>query len=162
MSQRLFVGSLSYDTMDADLKQFFEQAGAVESASIIRDRETSRSRGFGFVVMASEDDARRAISELDGKELQGRSISVSEARERGQGRKRASGGRDALRACRPRRRESTSDQPMPPRRSPGTRGAGAACGAASAVFNPLAPPPSPRRSSSPSHGRLLWNSRSLN
>jgi RNA recognition motif-containing protein len=86
MSQRLFVGSLSYDTMDADLKQFFEQAGAVESASIIRDRETSRSRGFGFVVMASEDDARRAISELDGKELQGRSISVSEARERGQGR----------------------------------------------------------------------------
>jgi len=86
MSQRLFVGSLSYDTMDADLKQFFEQAGAVESASIIRDRETGRSRGFGFVVMASEEDSRRAISELDGKELQGRSISVSEARERGQGR----------------------------------------------------------------------------
>lgn len=85
MSQRLFVGSLSFDTMDADLKRFFEQAGTCESAAVIRDRETGRSRGFGFVVMASEDDARRAISELDGKELQGRTISVSEARERGQG-----------------------------------------------------------------------------
>jgi len=85
MSQRLFVGSLSFDTMDADLKQFFERAGGCESASIIRDRETGRSRGFGFVVMASEDAARRAIAELDGKELQGRAISVSEARERGQG-----------------------------------------------------------------------------
>ena len=85
MSQRLFIGSLSFDTMDADLKQFFEQAGTCESATVIRDRETGRSRGFGFVVMASEDEARRAISELDGKELQGRAINVSEARERSQG-----------------------------------------------------------------------------
>jgi RNA recognition motif-containing protein len=85
MSQRLFIGSLSFDTMDADLKQFFEQAGTCETATVIRDRETGRSRGFGFVVMASEDDARRAISELDGKELQGRAINVSEARERTQG-----------------------------------------------------------------------------
>ena len=89
MSQRLFVGSLSFDTMDADLKQFFEQAGGCESAAVIRDRETGRSRGFGFVVMASEEDAKRAVSELDGKELQGRAISVSEARERGQGQGRA-------------------------------------------------------------------------
>jgi len=85
MSQRLFVGSLSFDTMDTDLKQFFDQAGGCESASVIRDRETGRSRGFGFVVMASEEDAKKAVTALDGKELQGRAISVSEARERGQG-----------------------------------------------------------------------------
>ena len=89
MSQRLFIGSLSFDTMDADLKQFFEQAGTVESASVIRDRETGRSRGFGFVVMASDEDSQRAISELNGKELQGRAINVSEARERGQGQARS-------------------------------------------------------------------------
>ena len=89
MSQSLFVGSLSIDTMDVDLKQLFEKAGTVESASVIRDRETGRSRGFGFVVMASQGDAERATTELNGKELQGEAINVSEARERGQGQARS-------------------------------------------------------------------------
>jgi RNA recognition motif-containing protein len=117
MSQRLFVGSLSFDTMDADLKQFFERAGACESASVIRDRATGRSRGFGFVVMASEDDARRAISELDGKELQGRAISVSEARERGQGQ-----GRPPRMSSAPSRIDFRSaDAPPPFTKSKGSR-----------------------------------------
>ena len=82
MGTKLFVGNLSYGTTSADLETHFRQIGETTSAQVITDRESGRSRGFGFVEMASGDDAQRAIRELDGKELQGRTINVSEARER--------------------------------------------------------------------------------
>lgn len=84
MGKRLFVGNLAFDTQDADLRELFSRAGAVVSASIVIDRATARSRGFGFVEMGSEEEARRAVSELSGAQLQGRAINVSEARERGE------------------------------------------------------------------------------
>ena len=99
MGTKLFVGNLSYGTTSADLENHFRQIGETTSAQVITDRESGRSRGFGFVEMASGDDAQRAIRELDGKELQGRTINVSEARERapregggGGGRGRGGGG----------------------------------------------------------------------
>lgn len=82
MGTKLFVGNLSYGTTSADLENHFRQIGETTSAQVITDRESGRSRGFGFVEMASGEDAQRAIRELDGKELQGRTINVSEARER--------------------------------------------------------------------------------
>jgi cold-inducible RNA-binding protein len=82
MAKKLFVGNLSYDTTDKDLREFFSAVGKCVSASVLMDRTTGRSRGFGFVEMESEDEAQRAISQLNDKELQGRRISVSEARER--------------------------------------------------------------------------------
>jgi cold-inducible RNA-binding protein len=82
MSTRLFVGSLSYSVNDDQLKDAFAQAGNVVSAKVIVDRETGRSKGFGFVEMASEEEAKAAISMMDGKELEGRAIAVSEARPR--------------------------------------------------------------------------------
>ena len=82
MGTKLFVGNLSYGTTSADLENHFRQIGETTSAQVITDRESGRSRGFGFVEMASNEDAQRAIRELDGKELQGRAINVSEARER--------------------------------------------------------------------------------
>ncbi|MFQ5877046.1 MAG: RNA recognition motif domain-containing protein [Acidobacteriota bacterium] len=86
MSRKLFVGNLSFETGDADLKELFSRSGRCESASVVRDRATGRSRGFGFVEMSSDDEAHGAIAQLDGSELQGRTISVSEARERSGGR----------------------------------------------------------------------------
>ena len=80
----LYVGGLSFDTSDDGLKTFFEQAGTVESARIITDRDSGRSRGFGFVEMATEDEGRKAIEELNGKTLDGRTLTVNEARPRGQ------------------------------------------------------------------------------
>lgn len=80
MSKKLFVGNLSYGVTDELLKEFFEGVGTVESAKVITDRETGRSRGFGFVEMSSEDEAKKAIDELNEKELDGRAISVNEAR----------------------------------------------------------------------------------
>ncbi len=77
MSQNLFVGSLAYATTDDGLKSHFEQIGEVASARVITDRETGRSRGFGFVEFANEADNQKAVAELDGKELDGRAISVS-------------------------------------------------------------------------------------
>lgn len=85
MGLRLFVGNLSFETSDADLKEAFSKAGTCEMASVIRDRLTGRSRGFGFVEMASTEEAQRAIAELNGRELNGRMISVNEARERSEG-----------------------------------------------------------------------------
>jgi RNA recognition motif-containing protein len=82
MGTKLFVGNLSYGTTSADLETHFRTIGETTSAQVITDRESGRSRGFGFVEMASNEDAQRAIRELDGKELQGRTINVSEARER--------------------------------------------------------------------------------
>src|SRR5213593_563854 len=82
MGRKLFVGNLSFNTTSEDLKEFFTRAGACDSATVMTDRATGRSRGFGFVEMGSDAEAARAISELNGVDLQGRSINVNEARER--------------------------------------------------------------------------------
>lgn len=81
MSKRIFVGNLSYQTTEGDLAGLFEQAGEVESATIITDRDTGRSKGFGFVEMDNEN-AEKAISQFNGQELNGRSLTVNEARPR--------------------------------------------------------------------------------
>jgi len=82
VATRLFVGSLSWNTTDDQLKDFFSSAGTVSSANVIVDRETNRSKGFGFVEMSTDAEAEKAISSLNGKELDGRNIVVSEARPR--------------------------------------------------------------------------------
>lgn len=78
----LYVGNLPYSTTDSELESIFAEYGAVSSANIINDRETGRSRGFGFVEMADEAAARKAIEELGGKDYQGRPLTVNEARPR--------------------------------------------------------------------------------
>lgn len=78
----IYVGNLSFSSTSGDLEELFGEYGQVESAAVISDRETGRSRGFGFVEMASDDDARRAIEELDGAEVGGRNLKVNEARPR--------------------------------------------------------------------------------
>ena len=80
MSKNLYVGNLSFDTTEETLRGLFEQHGEVDSAKVISDRMTGRSRGFGFVEMASGGD--EAISALDGKEFEGRNIKVNEAKPR--------------------------------------------------------------------------------
>lgn len=80
MEKKLFVGSLSYSTTEDSLRSFFEQAGQVESAAIITDKLSGRSKGFGFVEMASEEEAKKAIEMCNGKELDGRTIVVDEAK----------------------------------------------------------------------------------
>ncbi|MCK4968372.1 MAG: RNA-binding protein [Candidatus Aenigmarchaeota archaeon] len=80
MEKKLYVGSLSYNTTDDGLKEQFAQAGKVESATIIMDRISGRSKGFGFVEMSSEAEAAKAIEMFNGKELDGRNIIVNEAR----------------------------------------------------------------------------------
>jgi RNA recognition motif-containing protein len=82
MATNLFVGSLAYSATDDDLQQFFAAAGNVVSAKVIMDRESGRSKGFGFVEMSTDDEAKAAVAQLDGKELNGRAVSVSEARPR--------------------------------------------------------------------------------
>jgi len=93
MGKKLFVGNLSFDTTNGELESLFAQIGPCDSAAIITDRATGRSRGFGFVEMSSSSDADRAIAELNGRELQGRTITVSEAREREGGGGGGGGGR---------------------------------------------------------------------
>lgn len=82
MGKKLFVGGLPYETTDGELEKLFSDIGQVESATVITDRNTGRSRGFGFVEMASEDDAAKAIEKLNGSEVGGRNIVVAEARPR--------------------------------------------------------------------------------
>lgn len=82
MATKLFVGSLAWGVNDDQLKDFFASAGNVVSANVIMDRETGRSKGFGFVEMGSDDEAKAAIDQLNNKELEGRAIIVSEARPR--------------------------------------------------------------------------------
>jgi RNA recognition motif-containing protein len=82
MATKLFVGSLSWGVTDDMLRDFFAAVGTVTSASVVMDRETNRSRGFGFVEMSSDDEAKAAVDQLNGKELDGRAVTVSEARER--------------------------------------------------------------------------------
>ncbi len=80
MAKRLYVGGLSYNTTESGLKDFFSQAGTVESANIITDKISGRSKGFGFVEMSTEEEAQAAIKTLNGKELDGRVLTVNEAR----------------------------------------------------------------------------------
>jgi RNA recognition motif-containing protein len=80
MGKKLYVGNLPYSTDDTSLQTFFEGAGAVASARVIIDRATGRSKGFGFVEMNTDEDAQKAISQLDGKEIDGRKVRVSEAK----------------------------------------------------------------------------------
>ncbi|MEN9407126.1 MAG: RNA-binding protein [Candidatus Parcubacteria bacterium] len=80
MATRLFVGRLSYGATDAQLEEHFAKAGKVISAKVIMDRYSGQGKGFGFVEMGSEEDAKKAIAELNNSELDGRSIVVSEAR----------------------------------------------------------------------------------
>ena len=103
MAKKLYVGNLSYDTSDTDLQRLFEEFGTVESAQVISDRDTGRSKGFGFVEMGSDQEAQAAISALNGKEVGGRALTVNEARPReerggggrgGYGGGRSGGGRD--------------------------------------------------------------------
>ncbi len=79
---KLYVGNLSFKTSSEDLQQLFSAAGTVESASVVEDRETGRSRGFGFVEMASREEGEAAIQQFNGKEFGGRNLTVNEARPR--------------------------------------------------------------------------------
>jgi RNA recognition motif-containing protein len=79
---KLYVGNLSFQTSSEDLQTLFAQAGAVESASVVEDRETGRSRGFGFVEMATKEEGEAAIQQFNGKEFNGRNLNVNEARPR--------------------------------------------------------------------------------
>ena len=82
MATKLYVGNLSFQTTSEDLKAHFAQAGNVESASVVEDRMTNRSRGFGFVEMSTPEEAAAAIEQLNGKEFGGRNLTVNEARPR--------------------------------------------------------------------------------
>jgi cold-inducible RNA-binding protein len=82
MSMKLYVGNLSFGTVEDDLQQLFSQVGAVESVAMVTDRDTGRSRGFAFVEMSSESEGAAAIAKFNGSDLDGRSLTVSEARPR--------------------------------------------------------------------------------
>lgn len=82
MATKLYVGNLPFQTTSDELKEHFSQAGTVESASVVEDRMTGRSRGFGFVEMATAEDAAAAIEQLNGKDFGGRNLTVNEARPR--------------------------------------------------------------------------------
>ena len=82
MAKKLYVGNLSYGTTDSDLRSMFEEFGSVESAQVIMDRETGRSKGFGFVEMGSQQEAEAAIKALNGKDMDGRALTVNEAKPR--------------------------------------------------------------------------------
>jgi cold-inducible RNA-binding protein len=85
MGKKLYVGNLGYDVNDDDLSQLFGQHGTVDSASVIMDRASGRSKGFGFVEMSSDDEANAAIAALNGTEHSGREIKVNEAKPRTEG-----------------------------------------------------------------------------
>jgi cold-inducible RNA-binding protein len=82
MAVKLYVGNLSFQTTSEDLQQLFAQAGTVESAAVVEDRDTGRSRGFGFVEMATKEDGEKALEQFNGTDLAGRNLTVNEARPR--------------------------------------------------------------------------------
>ena len=92
MAKKLYVGNLSYEVSDGDLATMFAAFGTVQSAQIIMDRDTGRSKGFGFVEMSSDQEAQAAITGLNGKEVGGRSLTVNEARPKTEGGGRHGGG----------------------------------------------------------------------
>jgi RNA recognition motif-containing protein len=95
MGAKLYVGNLSFDVESADLEEMFAPHGAVRSAQVIMDRDTGRSKGFGFVEMSSDNEAEAAISALNGREFRGRALTVNEAKpreDRGGGRSFGGGG----------------------------------------------------------------------
>ena len=96
MGSKLYVGNLSFNTTESELKSLFSAAGTVSEAALVTDRETGNSRGFAFVTMSSDSEAQAAISQFSGKEVGGRSLTVNEARPReeggGGGRKFGGGG----------------------------------------------------------------------
>jgi RNA recognition motif-containing protein len=85
MSMKLYVGNIDFQTSEYDLEQLFGESGTVNSANIINDRDTGRSRGFGFVEMASQEEGEAAIAALNGKQVNGRALVVNEARQRESG-----------------------------------------------------------------------------
>jgi RNA recognition motif-containing protein len=91
MGKKLFVGNLNFKTNDDDLRELFSQAGTVDSATVMMDRATGRSRGFGFVEMGTEEEAQKAIQQFNGFDFQGRNLNVNEARERTPGGPRGGG-----------------------------------------------------------------------
>ncbi|HNL79656.1 MAG TPA: RNA-binding protein [Agitococcus sp.] len=91
MGNKLYVGNLSYGVSNADLEQAFSAHGAVRSAMVVMDRETGRSKGFGFVEMGTDQEAQTAISALHGKEMAGRTLTVNEARPKEEGARREGG-----------------------------------------------------------------------
>ena len=82
MSTKLYVGNLAFQTTSQDLETLFAQAGTVQSASVVEDRDTGRSRGFAFVEMSSQEEATSAIEQFNGKEISGRALKVNEAKPR--------------------------------------------------------------------------------
>lgn len=92
MATKLFVGSLSYSVNDDQLSDAFAQFGTVVSAKVIIDRDTGRSKGFGFVEMSSEEEAQAAVKGMDGKEIGGRNVAVSEVRPQENRERRSFGG----------------------------------------------------------------------
>lgn len=85
MGKKLYVGNLGYDLKDADLSQLFGEHGTVTSASVIMDRTTGRSKGFGFVEMSTDQEAQAAIAALNGRDYSGRALTVNEAKPRPEG-----------------------------------------------------------------------------
>jgi cold-inducible RNA-binding protein len=94
MGRRLYVGNLAWTVTDQDLQEVFSEAGKVDSSQVIFDRATNRSRGFGFVEMASDDAAEEAIKKLNGRDVKGRPIRVNEAQARNNDRRGSSGPRE--------------------------------------------------------------------
>ena len=84
MAKRLYVGGLPYETTDDELKELFSEAGAVDSAKVVTDRYSGRSRGFGFVEMSNDDEAMKAIESMNGKQVGERAITVNEAKPMGE------------------------------------------------------------------------------
>ena len=94
-SSMMFVGGISWNTSEAGLREAFERYGEVTEATVVTDRETGRSRGFGFVVFSNPDEADKAMSEMDGTELDGRVVRVNEAHDKRRGGGGGGGGRGA-------------------------------------------------------------------
>ena len=89
MAKKLYVGNLSFNTTDQELEGVFSEYGEITSASVVKDRDTNRSRGFGFVEFAREEDAKKAKEAVDGKDLDGRALRVDEAKEPRESRERS-------------------------------------------------------------------------
>jgi RNA recognition motif-containing protein len=93
MSMKLYVGNLAFETSGENLRQHFEQAGTVETATVVEDRDTGRSRGFGFVEMATKEEGEAAIQQLNGNDLNGRNLTVNVAKPRENRNEGSNGGR---------------------------------------------------------------------